>query len=250
MANIRGNNNIVYGLNSPLATLPAPSFIAKKPPTSSDIAEPGTVWIYVQPGQQPQIYIFTTDGWIQLALDGGSGFFDELIVNGPTILNGDLTIPVFTTTGALVSDADGVITNADASTAGFILTSNGPTLPASFQPAGGGGGGMIWYNVTGTTQALTISNGYIANNAGLVTMTLPATAAIGSVIGIAGAGLGGWRVAQNAGQTIFYGDLTTTAGVTGSLSSSLQRDNASLICTATDTDWTVLYGNIGNLTVI
>ena len=249
--NISNNNNLAYGFNNPLVQLPNPNIRVQRRPTSSDTATVGTLWLYSTPGQLPELYMYTSPGvWTQLALDDGSSVFDSLTVNGPTILNGDLTIPVFTTTGVLVTDADGVITDADASTAGFVLTSNGPSSTPTFQPASGGGGGMTWYNVTSTTQALAIGNGYIANNAGVVTMTLPATAAIGSVIGIAGAGAGGWRIAQNAGQTIFYGDLSTTTGVSGSLSSSLRRDNASLICTATNTDLTVLYGNIGNLTVI
>lgn len=249
--NISNNNNLAYGFNNPLAQLPNPNIRVQRRPTSADTATIGTLWLYSTPGQLPELYMYTSPGvWTQLALDDGSSVFDSLTVNGPTILNGDLTIPVFTTTGVLVTDADGVITDANASTAGFVLTSNGPSSVPTFQPASGGGGGMTWNNVTGTTQALAIGNGYIANNAALVTLTLPATAAIGSVIGIQGAGAGLWKIAQNAGQVIHYGDSDTTSGVTGSLSATKQFDNASLICTATNTDWAVLYGNIGNLTVL
>jgi hypothetical protein len=61
-------------------------------------------------------------------------------------------------------------------------------------------GTLIWNNVTGTSQSAAINNGYIANNASLVTVTLPATAPVGSLVAVAGAGAGGWKLAQNSGQ--------------------------------------------------
>ena len=109
---------------------------------------------------------------------------------------------------------------------------------------------MTWTNVTGTSQAMSGNTGYIANNAGLVTMTLPASAAIGTIVAVQGSGVGGWSIAQNSGQTIHYGVEDTTTGVSGSLSSTDRYDNAALICIVANTDWAVLYGNIGNLTVI
>lgn len=111
------------------------------------------------------------------------------------------------------------------------------------------GGGIAWNNVTGTTQAAAVNNGYIANNAGLVTITLPPTATIGQVVQVQGAGAGGWKIAQNSGQTIFFTTRNTTAGVGGSVASVTQRDAIYLICTATNTDWSV-NNFTGNLTVV
>jgi ligand-binding sensor protein len=74
---------------------------------------------------------------------------------------------------------------------------------------GGGGGatgpagaGVTWVNVTGTSQQAASNTGYIANNAAQVTITLPPSPAFGDVIQVSGVGAGGWKIAQNAGQSI------------------------------------------------
>src|SRR5215472_12534918 len=59
--------------------------------------------------------------------------------------------------------------------------------------------GLAFVDVPGTSQSMSIDTIYMADNAGLVTLTLPATAAQGSIIRIVGNGAGGWTVAQNAG---------------------------------------------------
>ena len=108
---------------------------------------------------------------------------------------------------------------------------------------------FMWNEVTGTSSAMAVSNGYIANNAGLVTLTLPATAALGSVIEVSGKGAGGWLIAQNSGQTIHFGNSTTTTGVGGSIASTLQYDTVKILCITANTTWVVL-SNVGNLTVV
>lgn len=108
---------------------------------------------------------------------------------------------------------------------------------------------FMWNEVTGTSSNMAVSNGYIANNGSLVTLTLPATAALGSVIEVSGKGAGGWSIAQNSGQTIHYGASNTTTGVGGSLASTLQYDTVRLLCTTANTDFVVL-SSVGNLTVV
>src|SRR3954466_1558352 len=71
---------------------------------------------------------------------------------------------------------------------------------------------VAWQEVTGTTAALVANNGYILNNAGLVTATLPASAALGTIIEVCGKGAGGWTIAQNASQKIQFGNQVTTTG--------------------------------------
>lgn len=113
---------------------------------------------------------------------------------------------------------------------------------------GGGGIGITWSEVTGVSQAAAVNNGYICNNAGLVTVTLPDTAALGSFLRVVGKGAGGWAIAQNAGETIYWDETTaTTTGVGGSLSSTDDYDAVELVCITADTDWMVLSakGNIG-----
>ena len=109
--------------------------------------------------------------------------------------------------------------------------------------------GIAWTEVTGTTQAMAVDSGYIANNAGLVTLTLPATAVVGDRIRIAGKGAGGWRCGQNAGQTINFGNTATTAGVAGYIDSTNQYDALELLCITADTTWVAL-SSVGNLNVV
>lgn len=111
-------------------------------------------------------------------------------------------------------------------------------------------GGISWTNVTGTTQAMAVNSAYIANNASLVTLTLPSSAAVGDSVRVAGGGAGGWALAQNSGQTIHYGNQNTTTGVGGSLASSNRYDGIELVCTIANTDWVATGIVQGNITVV
>jgi hypothetical protein len=83
---------------------------------------------------------------------------------------------------------------------------------------------VTWSTVTGTTQTIVPGSGYVANNAARITFTLPATAVLGDQVEVLGQGAGGWRIAQIAGQSIVYGDLTSLAGTTGYIESTHARD--------------------------
>lgn len=107
---------------------------------------------------------------------------------------------------------------------------------------------MVWTTVSGTSQSMSPSNGYIPNNAGLVTLTLPTTANVGSEIRIEGKGAGGWLIAQNAGQTININSSTTTSGVGGSVASTNRYNGATLICITQDTVFNLTAN--GTLTVV
>lgn len=122
-------------------------------------------------------------------------------------------------------------------------------MPRVFSTSKSSGGGITWVNVTGTSQSASVNTGYIANNAGLVTITLPSSAAVGSVIEIGGSGAGGWKLAQNSGQTINFGSSATTAGVGGSLASTNRYDCIRLVCVTANTTWNVL-SSVGSLTVV
>ncbi len=112
------------------------------------------------------------------------------------------------------------------------------------------GGGLTWTTVTGTTQAGAVNNGYIANNAGLVTVTLPATSAVGDTIAVTGINNAtGWKIAQNAGNQLFFGTQSTTSGTGGSLASTNTRDTVYLVCMTANATWNVV-NSIGNITVV
>lgn len=137
--------------------------------------------------------------------------------------------------------AFGTLTSSDGS---ITFTTGAGSL--SLQTAGGG---TAWTEVTGTTVSLAVNNGYAMNNAALITATLPATAAFGSIIRIVGKGAGGWKIAQNAGQTINFGNLSTTTGTGGYLASTLQYDCIEMVCITADTSF-VVRSSIGNITVV
>lgn len=128
---------------------------------------------------------------------------------------------------------------------GIGLTTSGSGSTITINSSGGG---FNWNDVTGTSSAIAASNGYVSNNAGLVTLTLPASAAFGDAFRVAGLGVGGWRVAQNAGQTIHIGSSNTTTGAGGRLDSTNRYDALEMLCVITDTDFVVL-SSIGNITV-
>ncbi len=110
------------------------------------------------------------------------------------------------------------------------------------------GGGFTWNDVVGTSDDFEASNGYIANNAGLVTITLPTTCAVGDSFKIVGLGAGGWRIAQNASQVIHFGNMDTTTGVVGMLDSTNRYDCVEFLCVVLNNEFVVL-SSVGNITV-
>lgn len=111
------------------------------------------------------------------------------------------------------------------------------------------GGGLPWTEVTGTSQAMAVNNGYIANNASLVTLTLPSTAALGSVFTVQGKGAGLFRIAQNASQTINFGSSPTTTGAGGSVTGTNRYDSIEIVCITADTAFAVTTA-VGNFTIV
>lgn len=99
-----------------------------------------------------------------------------------------------------------------------------------------------WTEITATTLALVGGNGYILNNVSGVDATLPASCNVGDTFKIiiknAAPNLG--QILQNAGQTIHFGNTSTTTGVTGTLVPSDQWDVVELVCVTANTDFAVL----------
>lgn len=110
----------------------------------------------------------------------------------------------------------------------------------------GGAGSLVWNDVSGTSQAAAVNNGYICSNASQTTVTLPATAAEGSVVAVQGKGAAGFIVAANTSQVIHFGSSASSSA--GSLTSTNQYDSVSLVCITANTLWAVTAA-IGNITV-
>jgi hypothetical protein len=117
-----------------------------------------------------------------------------------------------------------------------------------YSPANAAGGVEAWSTVSGTTQSAAPNRGYLANNAARVDITLPAAAAVGDVIRVTGAGAGGWKISQLAGQQIHFGNVSTIVGTGGSLQSTAVRDSVKLSCIVANTTWNVV-ASVGSITV-
>lgn len=124
----------------------------------------------------------------------------------------------------------------------ITVTSSSGTISISAT----GSASFAWNDVSGTSQAAAVNNGYIISNAAQTTVTLPATAAEGSVVCVQGKGAAGWILTANTGQTIKFGNATTSSA--GSLTSTNQYDSVQIICITANTTWSVISA-IGNLTV-
>src|SRR5712675_1517997 len=111
-----------------------------------------------------------------------------------------------TATGALQ------VASTGQSTSGFVLTSTGASSLPTWQAAGGGG--MSWANISGTTQSAAVNTGYVIGNASQTTVTLPTTAALGSVVAIQGQGAAGWVLAPGDGQKIKEGGASDSTSIT------------------------------------
>ncbi len=158
----------------------------------------------------------------------------------------DKILYVCTTTGSASTAVwTNPVSTALIAGANISLTTNssGTTINAV------GATGITWTSVAGTTQAMAVESGYVTTNASLTTLTLPATAAFGTIIYISGFGAGGWKVAQNASQQINVGDLASTSGTSGFIASTNQFDSIALLCAVANTNWVSLTGPQGNITV-
>lgn len=193
------------------------------------------------------------------ALSGGGNLFLSCTDNAATItndgtvyLNGVLggTNPGlsgnYNISGTLgFSTFDGTLnytqTDAAPSASGQVLVSTGASAPYGTAWQDQSGGGLSWTDVTSGTQAMVANNGYtIDNGASLVTLTLPATAAYGTLLQVIGVSAGGWSIAQNAGQNILVSGVSTTTGTGGSLSSTIPSDQVQLLCVVADTTWVAI----------
>lgn len=139
--------------------------------------------------------------------------------------------------------------------AGIVGVTNSNAVPVTINSSTGqlgvGTNSSIvsWNNVTTTSATMVAGQGYQANNAGLVTLTMPSVASstFGDTIRVSGLGAGGWKIQCVATQLIHLGSSATSAA--GSLASTNRYDSIDLVCSSTTTEWFVM-SSIGSLTVV
>ena len=106
-----------------------------------------------------------------------------------------------------------------------------------------------WQNVTTASIQMKINTGYTCNaGASLITFTLPLTSTYGDFVKVNGFSVGGWKIAQNANQSIRFNSLVSTTGVTGFIASLTQYDSIELRCVTPNMTWSV-FGSEGSITV-
>jgi hypothetical protein len=101
------------------------------------------------------------------------------------------------------SNGNGVLDPSEISTTSYVC--NGAT-----------GASLQWFTITDAstvTQAQS-NTGYVASSDSQVVVNLPANPAIGDVVRVNGAGLGGWKITENAGQAVYTKNLGDMPGVT------------------------------------
>jgi len=167
---------------------------------------------------------------------GGPLNTEDLPVIVPTQFNADVGFAVPVLNQINVFGAGGATTSA---------TGNTITITAA-----GGGGAYTWVIVTSALNPITLTDktAYIVKGATPVQFILPAAAAVGTVFKIVGtANL--WSIVQNAGQTMTVGMLTSTAGITGSVTATMVSDGIEFVCTTTNLEFYQIQIQ-GNPTII
>ena len=168
-----------------------------------------------------------------------SGFSNGVMCSNNVCFDGNRTAQV-TTDGQLLIGSTvapkirvGSLTSSDAS---ITITPGSGSIDLT----AAGGGSVPWTNIAAGSAQMYPNNGYTADFGTLCTLTLPTTAAYGSIIEVAGKGAGGWLIAQNANQMIHVNGATSTTGVAGYLSSNDQFNGVKLLCSVADLEFTVL----------
>lgn len=189
----------------------------------------------------PTVWINTALSLAWICVSKASGVAVWLPIGGGSTQIGSITTP----DSQIVSPTNG---NINFLQSGPInITGNSPANSDVFFTVSGGG--LVWTDVTGTTQAMSENNGYVSDNSAIVTLTLPTISAFGSVIAVAGKGSGGWKIAQNSGQQIKCGLNSTTLGTSGSISSTNANDCIYILCTTANDSFTMI-NSVGNLTLV
>ncbi len=108
---------------------------------------------------------------------------------------------------------------------------------------------MIWSqkNGGGTLEAY---KGFFAKGAASQTFLLPVAPTNGEIFGLTNGETGDVTITQNSGQSIIFGNSTTTTGTGGSLASSSKGDAIQILCITNPSVFMVFTGAIGNWTVV
>lgn len=158
--------------------------------------------------------------------DSGSVQFLSSSSNGYLLIGKSSSLPI---SGAVIED------NSNNAGSFNMVVTRGPSSVAVSTTA------CSPTVTTGSSQSFSLHGGFFTanNNSTRVIYTLPSFCAAGNMFRISGLGSQGWRINQNAGQTIRVGNSVTTSGVGGYISSTNQYDSIELICIVADTQFSI-----------
>ncbi|MDB6020623.1 MAG: hypothetical protein JWQ04_480 [Pedosphaera sp.] len=169
----------------------------------------------------------------------GGGF------TGPVVLNGSGSF-----SGTLSGTFNGTTTGTNLGT--FIGTTTGTNI-GTFVGNGAAVTNVNITNVVGIVQSnpnwqllqsaqlAVVGNNYLSTNNAALTLTLPASPGIGSIVRISGSGANGWVVSPNASQSILTANLGLPAGQSWSGYSNSQAWKA-VASSATGINLAAAYG--------
>lgn len=190
----------------------------------------GTIVVGVT-GADPKFLTAGTTGQLLSAATGADPTYLTAGTNGQLLTGSTGAQPVFATT---------------TTSTGVAFTTGAGTLAIDVKTDG-----FAVVNQASGSASLAAQTMYVTNNgASLVTYSLPATVAQGTTILIIGQSAGGWKIAQNAGQTIVMNALTTTSGVNGSVSSLNKNACVKLIAIDATTNVWIIKDSSGSLTFV
>lgn len=144
----------------------------------------------------------------------------------------------------------GVNTNGQLSSLGFgssgqVLTSNGTSVSPTWQ-----GIAVSSWQIISASQTLVVDDRYICvSPGGSLALLLPPVSQLGDMLEVTLDGATSFAITQRAGQSVRLGNVSTTVGVGGSLTTTQQGDSIRLVCQTANLKWNVL-STIGNFTIV
>jgi hypothetical protein len=144
---------------------------------------------------------------------------------------------------------DGTAANISDTYSPVNYTATSATVDGNFQGVDNALGAIpstFTWTSPSTSESMVANHGYFTRGLTQVVMTLPVTAAGGDTFIVSNTTAAGFQIAQNALQSIRFGNLTTAVGIAGSITSNNIGDTITIVCDTPNTGF-IVTSNIGTL---
>ena len=180
-------------------------------------------------------FVITQAGYILNIANGSVPLVPGVLYYLDPVNPGEVTLIRPTSVGEAIEP----LLIADSATSGWYFNNAAEIIDS---------GPVTTWNTVGVNTSMGVNEGYITSSGGTLTMTIPASFAVGDIIRITNL-LGQFTIAQNGGQSINFGQDTTTVGGGGSLTTTHIGDTLELVGVTANTKMQVL-SSIGNFTIV